>query len=59
MIGRATPRGAKPGKPGKPARVRGRGFNLRARLLVVTSALGLCSLAAVGWLALRLKVRPS
>ena len=28
-------------------------------VLLASFALGLCSLAAVGWLALRLKVRPS
>ncbi len=48
MIGRNAPRPAKAGKPAKPARARARGaFDLRLRLLLVTGALGLCSLALV------------
>ena len=49
MNARSTPRSARPGKPRpKAARGEGRGFGLRARLMLVAGTLGLCSLALVG-----------
>ncbi len=49
MNARGTPRSARPGKPKpKAARGEGRGFGLRARLVLVAGTLGLCSLALVG-----------